>query len=48
MSQLVDKSISHFVGSMVYFTQEVDPSFAEPPMNFNGGLGKFDLTCLVM
>ena len=32
---------------MVYFTKEVNPSLAKPPLKFNGGLAKLGLTSLV-
>ena len=31
---------------MAYFTNEVNRSVAKPPLNFNGGLGKFRLNLL--
>ena len=33
--------------SAVYFTKEVNPSLAKPPLLFNGGLAKLGLTSFV-
>ena len=32
---------------VAYFTKEVNPSLAKPPLNFNGGLANLGFTSLV-
>ena len=51
MLELLTHNIKHEItyskATVAYFTEEVKPSFAKSPLNFNGGLAKLGLTYLI-